>query len=109
MHCRPLWRVPSDRNTKRSRAGPGNAPNSSRGRDTSMTWSACSRRWRVVGRNLAPDVSLPAAMPDEPTVARGALRAWLAPGVDLAAIIAADGNADRLLTRIECRIVKLQR
>ena len=48
-------------------------------------------------------------MGDAPDVARGPLRAWVAPGIDLAAAIAHDGNADRLLTRIDCRILKLQR
>src|SRR5437867_3573289 len=40
---------------------------------------------------------------------RGPLRAWLAPGVDLEHTIAADGDPDHLLTRPDCRIVKLQR
>ena len=40
---------------------------------------------------------------------RGPLRAWLAPGVDLEHTIAADGDPDHLLTRSDCRIVKLQR
>ncbi|HUE30366.1 MAG TPA: lipopolysaccharide kinase InaA family protein [Verrucomicrobiae bacterium] len=40
---------------------------------------------------------------------RGRLRAWLAPGVDLEHAIAADGDPDHLLTRPDCRIVKLQR
>src|SRR5437867_9514444 len=40
---------------------------------------------------------------------RGPLRAWLAPGVDLEHAIAADGDPDHLLTRPDCRIVKLQR
>jgi tRNA A-37 threonylcarbamoyl transferase component Bud32 len=39
----------------------------------------------------------------------GALRAWLAPGVDPHLAIAPDGDPDRLLTRPDCRIVKLQR
>ncbi len=39
----------------------------------------------------------------------GTVRAWLAPGVTLAGTIAADGDADHLLTRADCRIVKLQR
>src|SRR5436309_6528178 len=39
---------------------------------------------------------------------RGPLRAWLAPGVDLEHTIAADGDPDHLLTRPDCRIVKLQ-
>ena len=42
-------------------------------------------------------------------VRRGPLRAWVAPGVDLARAIAADGDPDHLLTRPDCRIVKLQR
>src|SRR5437667_10398824 len=40
---------------------------------------------------------------------RGRLRAWIAPGVDLEHTIAADGDPDHLLTRPDCRIVKLQR
>ena len=39
----------------------------------------------------------------------GRLRAWVAPGVDLEHAIAADGDPDHLLTRPDCRIVKLQR
>jgi len=39
----------------------------------------------------------------------GALRVWLAPGVDPHVAIAPDGDPDRLLTRPDCRIVKLQR
>lgn len=39
---------------------------------------------------------------------RGPLRAWLAPGVDLDADLAPDGDADRLLTHPRCRVVKLQ-
>jgi len=48
-------------------------------------------------------------VPDPPTIERGPLRAWLAKGIDLAALTGPDGNADRLLTRADCRIVKLQR
>src|SRR5438034_757643 len=40
---------------------------------------------------------------------RGRLRAWVAPGVDLEHAIADDGDPDHLLTRPDCRIVKLQR
>src|SRR5947199_223725 len=40
---------------------------------------------------------------------RGRLRAWVAPGVDLEHAIAGDGDPDHLLTRPDCRIVKLQR
>ncbi len=39
----------------------------------------------------------------------GALRAWLAPGIDPVQAIAPDGDPDRLLTRPDCVIVKLQR
>jgi hypothetical protein len=42
-------------------------------------------------------------------VASGGVRARVAPGVLLGAVIAGDGDADHLLTRPECRIVKLQR
>jgi hypothetical protein len=35
-------------------------------------------------------------------------RAWLAPGVTLETVVPPDGDPDRLLTRIDCRIVKLQ-
>jgi hypothetical protein len=55
------------------------------------------------------------AVPPAPTLSeprylrRGPLRAWVAPGVDLARAIAADGDPDHLLTRVDCRIVKLQR
>jgi len=41
-------------------------------------------------------------------VVRGALRARVAPGVTLEHLIAADGDPDHLLTRSDCRIVKLQ-
>lgn len=37
------------------------------------------------------------------------LRAWLAPGVDPVTAIAPDGDPDRLLTRPECALIKLQR
>jgi len=40
-------------------------------------------------------------------VVRGGLRAWLAPGVRLADV-APGGDPDRLLTRADCEIVKLQ-
>lgn len=39
----------------------------------------------------------------------GPLRAWLAPGVDPHTAIAPDGDPDRLLTRPDCRLVKLQK
>jgi len=39
----------------------------------------------------------------------GRLRAWLGPGVDPITAIAPDGDPDRLLTRPDCHIVKLQR
>ena len=39
----------------------------------------------------------------------GRLRAWLAPGVDPRVAIAPDGDPDRLLTRPDCRLVKLQK
>jgi hypothetical protein len=39
----------------------------------------------------------------------GALRAWLAPGVDPHVAIAPDGDPDHLLTRPDCHIVKLQK
>jgi hypothetical protein len=39
----------------------------------------------------------------------GGLRAWLGPGVDPVTAIAPDGDPDRLLTRPDCHIVKLQR
>ncbi len=39
----------------------------------------------------------------------GSLLAWLAPGVDPHTAIAPDGDPDRLLTRPDCRLVKLQR
>lgn len=42
-------------------------------------------------------------------VREGAVRAWVAPGVVLADVIVPDGDADALLTRPDCRIVKLQR
>ena len=42
-------------------------------------------------------------------VRRGSVRAWIAPGVALGEVIAPDGDADVLLTRPDCRIVKLQR
>ncbi len=38
----------------------------------------------------------------------GRLRVWLAPGVDPLTAIAPDGDPDRLLTRPDCRVVKLQ-
>src|SRR5215510_352518 len=103
------WRTPSDRSAVRSPASPANAPSSSRGIGTSITSSGCLRRWRMLGRNVPPDAPRAPSVADGPTVVRGRLRAWLAPGVDLTTVVAADGNADRLLTRIECRIVKLQR
>ena len=37
------------------------------------------------------------------------VRAWLAPGVTLAGAIAVDGDADHLLTRADCRMIKMQR
>jgi hypothetical protein len=46
-------------------------------------------------------------MGDEEVV-RGSLRARVAPGVALETVIAADGDPDHLLTRSDCRIVKLQ-
>jgi tRNA A-37 threonylcarbamoyl transferase component Bud32 len=39
----------------------------------------------------------------------GRLRAWLAPGIDPITAIAPDGDPDRLLTRPDCHVVKLQR
>lgn len=39
---------------------------------------------------------------------RDGLRAWVAPGIDLRALVPPDGDPDRLLTRPDCRIVKLQ-
>ena len=39
----------------------------------------------------------------------GSLRLWLAPGVDPRVAIAPDGDPDRLLTRPETRLVKLQK
>src|SRR2546430_9453489 len=48
-------------------------------------------------------------MPPPRYLRRGPLRAWLAPGVDLEHAIAADGDPDHLLTRPDCRLVKLQR
>jgi hypothetical protein len=49
----------------------------------------------------------------EPARARqvviGRLRAWLAPAVDPRIAIAPDGDPDRLLTRPDCRLVKLQK
>jgi hypothetical protein len=41
--------------------------------------------------------------------AGGRIRAWMAPGMALASVVAADGDPDHLLTRPDCRIVKLQR
>ncbi len=38
----------------------------------------------------------------------GRLRAWLSPGVDPVTALAPDGDPDRLLTRPECQLVKLQ-
>jgi hypothetical protein len=51
---------------------------------------------------------------DEPggrvrVVDMGTLRAWLAPGVDPVSAIAPDGDPDRLLTRPDCQVIKLQR
>jgi Glycosyl transferase family 2/Lipopolysaccharide kinase (Kdo/WaaP) family len=45
---------------------------------------------------------------DERPLVRGPMRAWVAPGVDPYELIRPDGDPDRLLTRPECRIVKLQ-
>jgi len=42
-------------------------------------------------------------------VRRGPVRAWIAPGIALGEVIAPDADADVLLTRPDCRIVKLQR
>jgi len=42
-------------------------------------------------------------------VRRGPVRAWIAPGTALGEVIAPDADADVLLTRPDCRIVKLQR
>ena len=42
-----------------------------------------------------------------PSLIRGGLRAWLAPGVRLADV-APGGDPDRLLTRPDCEVVKLQ-
>lgn len=39
----------------------------------------------------------------------GGGRAWVAPGIDLAWVAGPDGNADRLLGRIDCRLLKMQR
>jgi hypothetical protein len=52
--------------------------------------------------------ALAAAVTDAAPLVRGGLRAWLAPGVDVDAL-ATDGDADHLLMRPDCRIVKLQR
>jgi len=46
---------------------------------------------------------------DAPTVVRGPLRAWVAPGASLARAVGRDGDPDRLLTRRDCHLVKLQR
>ena len=53
-------------------------------------------------------------MGDEPgararVVDIGPLRAWLAPGVDPLTAIAPDGDPDRLLTRPDCEVIKLQK
>src|SRR5437867_5095614 len=42
-------------------------------------------------------------------IARGALRAWVAPGVEPSEAIPPHGDPDHLLTRPDCRIIKLQR
>jgi len=52
--------------------------------------------------------ALAEAATDVAPLERGALRAWLAPGIDVDAL-ATDGDADHLLMRPDCRIVKLQR
>src|SRR5439155_1074210 len=57
----------------------------------------------------APAAPAPAMTTPPRYLRRGPLRAWLAPGVDLEHAIAADGDPDHLLTRPDCRIVKLQR
>ena len=49
-----------------------------------------------------------AAVWDARPLVRGPLRAWLAPGTDLGGALPRDGDPDRLLTRPDCRIVKLQ-
>src|SRR5206468_1432517 len=69
-------------------------PSGSRGMRTSNAWRRSSRRWRVSGDA-------------RPSVVGGGLRAWLAPGVRLADV-APGGDPDRLLTRPDCEVVKLQ-
>src|SRR5206468_3248418 len=69
-------------------------PSGCRGTRTSSAWRRSSRRWRVSGD-------------PRPSLIRGGLRAWLAPGVRLADV-APGGDPDRLLTRPDCEVVKLQ-
>src|SRR5207244_8211729 len=86
-------------------AGPGARTRQAGGRDSGRV--APGPR---IGSAGGPPAAAPA--PDMTTpryVRRGPLRAWLAPGVDLEHTIAADGDPDHLLTRPDCRIVKLQR
>jgi len=52
-------------------------------------------------------VSAEARPASEGRVVRGGLRAWIAPGIRLADV-APGGDPDRLLTRPDCEMVKLQ-
>jgi hypothetical protein len=54
----------------------------------------------------APEGTAPAAA--RAPVVRGRWRAWLAPGIDPVALAPPHGDPDQLLTRPDCRIVKLQ-
>lgn len=54
--------------------------------------------------------SVPAAVPVPARyVTRGRVRGWLDGRIQLADLFPPDGDPDRLLTRLDCRVVKLQR
>src|SRR5439155_22502091 len=88
------------RSDPRGRASAGRrdgSPNGCRGTRTSSGWRRSSRRWRVSAERPA----------GERCVVRRGLHAWLAPGIQLADV-APGGDPDRLLTRPDCEMVKLQ-
>src|SRR5439155_1178152 len=106
---RARWLTPSAPSTTPSREPPARAPRTSPGTGTSMASKHCWRRSPVADSAPAAPARRDPATAEPRYLRSGRLRAWVAPGVDLEHAIAADGDPDHLLTRPDCRIVKLQR